>query len=238
MLITSGDLFKAALRKCGGAIAEGESPSADLMEDTRMAFNVMLDSWSAERLSVYSTQEQIFTWPANTISRTLGPTGGFVGDRPVGVDDSSYFKDPGSGVSYGMKIINQEQYNGIALKTATSTFPQLMWLNMDVPNISIYLYPVPNRDLEFHFVSVKELTQVDDLFTNIVFPPGYQRAFIFNLAVEVCMELGLEPPRTVQRIAMASKRTLKSNNFAGDIMSMPFSILGKRQRFNIFSGNY
>jgi len=238
MLITSEELFKAALRKCGGIIAEGETISADIMEDTRMAFNIMLDSWSAERLSVYSTQEQIFTWPANTTSRTLGQTGDFVGNRPVGLDDSTYFKDPGSGISYGLRIINQEQYNAIALKTATSTFPQLIWLNMDMPNVSMYVYPVPTRDLEFHFVSISELTQVNDLFTNIIFPPGYQRAFVFNLAVEMCMEFGIEPPPTVKRIAMASRRTLKSNNSPMDVMSMPFSILGKRQRFNIFSGNY
>lgn len=238
MLITSGDLFKAALRKCGGLLAEGETPSAEMMEDTRMAFNIMLDSWSGERLAVFVTQEQIFTWPSNTISRTLGPSGNFVGNRPVGMDDSSFFLDPASGVSYGLRIINQSQYNAIALKTVTSTYPQLMWINQSMPDVEIFVYPVPTRALEFHFVSIEELSQVNDLFTNIVFPPGYQRAFVFNLAVEICSEFGIEPPPTVSRIARASKRSIKSNNAPMDVMAMPFTLLGHRQRFNIFSGNF
>src|SRR5665647_1116611 len=97
MILTSGELFQMALRKCGGVIAEGETPSAELMEDTRQAFNLMLDSWSTERLSVFSTQDQVFTWPAGNISRTFGPSGDFAGNRPINVDDSSYFKDPGTG---------------------------------------------------------------------------------------------------------------------------------------------
>jgi hypothetical protein len=42
----------------------------------------------------------------------------------------------------------------------------------------------------------------------------------------------------VQRIAMASKRNLKRINNPDDIMSLPYSIVGTRQRFNIFAGNY
>ena len=106
--VQSLELFKAALRKCNGILAEGEEPSEELVEDTRFAFNIMIDSWSAERLSVFSTQEQVLTWPAGERLQTIGPSGDLVGNRPVAVDDSTYFKDPASNISYGLKIINQE----------------------------------------------------------------------------------------------------------------------------------
>jgi hypothetical protein len=48
----------------------------------------------------------------------------------------------------------------------------------------------------------------------------------------------MEPPPTVVRIAMTSKRNLKRINNPDDIMSMPYSIVATRQRFNIFAGNY
>jgi hypothetical protein len=51
-------------------------------------------------------------------------------------------------------------------------------------------------------------------------------------------EFGTEPSRQVQRIAMTSKRNLKRINNPDDIMSMPYSIVATRQRFNIFAGNY
>jgi hypothetical protein len=236
-MTTAGELIDGALRLLG-MLAEGETPSAATSQDALFAMNQMIDSWNTERLSVFSTQDQVFSWTPNIIHRTLGPTGDFVGNRPIQLDDSTYFKDPASGISYGIKIINQQQYDGIAVKTVTSTYPQVMWINMDYPNIDMYVYPVPTKVLEWHFISVTELDQAADLATALTFPPGYLRAFRYNLACEIAAEFGVEPSPQVSRIAMASKRNLKRINNPDDVMSLPYSIVGTRQRFNIFAGNY
>lgn len=200
--------------------------------------NQMIDSWNTERLMVYNTIDQMFTWPAGLIERTLGPTGDFVGLRPVLLDDSTYYRDPGTNVSFGIKFINQQQYDGIAVKTVTSTYPQVMWINMEFPNIAMTVYPKPTRDLEWHFISVQELAQPATLATDIYMPPGYLRAFKYNLACEIAPEFGVEPSPTVMRIAMTSKRNLKRINNPDDIMSMPYSLVATRQRFNVYAGNY
>ena len=236
-MTTANDQINGALRLIG-QLAEGETPSAATSQDALTAMNQMLDSWSAERLSVFSTQDQTFTWTQGLISRTLGPTGDFVGNRPVLLDDATYFKDPTNGISFGIKIINQQQYDGIAVKTVTSTYPQVIWLNMDMPNVSMYIYPVPTKALEWHFISVTELVEPATLATELVIPPGYLRAFRFNLACEIAAEFGVEPPPSVQRIAMSSKRNIKRINNPDDVMSLPYSIVATRQRFNIFAGNY
>jgi hypothetical protein len=237
MATTAGDQINGALRLLG-VLAEGETPSAATSQDALVALNQMIDSWNTERLAVFSTQDQVFSWPPGIYERTLGPTGNFVGNRPILVDDSTYFKDPASGISYGLKLINQQQYNGIAVKTVTSTYPQVMWVNMTYPNITMTVYPVPTKVLEFHIVSVQELTNPANLTTNLAFPPGYLRAFRYCLACELAPEFGMEPPPTVVRIAMTSKRNLKRINNPDDIMSIPYSIVGTRQRFNIFAGNF
>ena len=237
MATTAGDIITGALRLIG-VVAEGESPSPESAADALSAMNQMIESWNTERLSVYATQDQIFSWPATVISRTLGPTGDFVGNRPILVDDATYFKDPSTGVSYGLKLINQQQYNGIALKTVRSTYPQVMWVNMTYPDIEMYIYPVPTRVLEFHIVSVEQLSRPAILATNLTFPPGYLRAFRYNLACELAPEFGVEPSRQVQRIAMTSKRNLKRINNPDDLMSIPYAIVGNRQRYNIFAGNF
>jgi hypothetical protein len=237
MSTTAGDQINRALRLLG-VLAEGETPSAAVSQDALTAFNQMVDSWNTERLSVFSTQDQIFTWSSSTIRRTLGPTGDFVGNRPVMVDDATYFRDPQTNVSYGIKIINQQQYNGIAVKTVTSTYPQVVWINMTYPDIEMYVYPVPIRPLEWHIVSVEELTQPATLATDLTFPPGYLRAFVYNLAMELAPEFGVEPSAQVRRIAMTSKRNLKRINNPDDLMSMPYSLVATRKRFNIYAGNY
>ena len=237
MATTAGDQINGALRLLG-ILAEGETPSAETSQDALVALNQMIDSWNTERLSVFSTQDQVFSWPPNVLSRTLGPSGDFQGNRPILLDDSSYFKDPSSGISYGIKFINQQQYNGIAVKTVTSTYPQVIWVNMTYPDVEMYIYPKPTKVLEWHFVSVEEITQPATLATNLHFPPGYLRAFKYNLACEIAPEFGVEPSPTVSRIAMTSKRNLKRINNPDDIMSLPYSIVGTRQRYNIFAGNY
>lgn len=234
---TAGDIINGSLRLLG-VLAEGETPSAETSQDALRAMDQMIDSWNTERLSVFATQDQIFTWPAGELSRTLGPSGNFDGNRPILLEDSTYFKDPGTGISYGIKFINQQQYNGIAVKTVTSTFPQVIFVNMTYPDIEMYIYPRPTRALEWHFISVEELTQPATLATVLHFPPGYLRAFRYNLACELAPEFGVEPSPQVQRIAMTSKRNLKRINNPDDIMSMPYSIVATRQRFNIFAGNY
>ena len=233
---TAGDQINRALRLLG-ILAEGETPSASMSQDALMAMNQMIESWDTERLSTFVTQDQVFTWPSGEISRTLGPSGEFTGLRPVLVDDATYFKAP-NGVSYGIKMINQQQYNGIAVKTVTSTYPQVLWVNMGYPDITLTIYPRPTQDLEWHIVSVQELNQPATLSTQLHFPPGYLRAFTYNLAMEFAPEFGVEPSPQVQRIAMTSKRDLKRINNPDDVMALPYALVANRQRFNIYAGNY
>ena len=236
-MTTAFDQIKASLRLIG-QLAEGEEPSPQAAQDALTAMNQMIDSWNTERLAVFSTQDQVFNWPSDVITRTLGPTGDFVGNRPVLIDDATYFRDPQTNVSFGIKLINQQQYDGIAVKTVTSTYPQVMFVNNTFPDTTMTIYPKPTRLLEWHFVSVEELTKPATLTTSLAFPPGYLRAFKYNLACEIANEFGVEPPQTVQRIAMTSKRNLKRINNPDDVMSMPYAIVASRQRFNIYAGNY
>lgn len=233
---TAGDQINRALRLLG-VLAEGETPSASVSQDSLTALNQMIDSWNTERLSVFSTQDQVFLWPAGEISRTLGPSGNFVGNRPILLDDSTYYVG-NNGVSYGIKFINQQQYDGIAVKTVTSTFPQVIFVNNTFPDIEMFIYPKPTQALTWHFISVEELTQPATLATTLAFPPGYLRAFTYNLAMEIAPEFGVEPSPQVQRIAMTSKRNLKRINNPDDVMSMPYAIVATRQRFNVYAGNY
>jgi hypothetical protein len=236
-IYTAGDQITRALRLLG-VLAEGETSSASVMQDSLMAMNQMIDSWNTERLSVFCTQDQTFTWPAGQITRTLGPSGNFIGLRPVLLDESTYYRDASTNVSFGIKFINQQQYNGIAVKTVTSTYPQVIFVNMGFPDVTMTVYPQPTRDLEWHFVSVQELSNPATLVTDLLFPPGYLRAFTYNLAMEIAPEFGVEPSPQVQRIAMTSKRNLKRINNPDDVMSMPYAIVATRQRFNIYAGNY
>ena len=57
-MTTAGELINGALRLIG-MLAEGETPSAATSQDALDAMNQMIDSWNTERLSTFSTQDQI-----------------------------------------------------------------------------------------------------------------------------------------------------------------------------------
>jgi len=236
MPYTAGDQINAALRLIG-VLAEGETPSSEASSDSLGALNQMLDSWSIERLAVYTTNDHVFNWPAGTASLTLGPSGTITGARPIQVDDSSYFKEPASGLSCGIKLITQQQYNDIALKTAESDSPHVLMVRPDYPDITMLVHPVPNRVLEFHIISVEHLAQPASLATELLFPPGYVRAFKYNLACEIAPEFGVEPSPTIQRIAMVSKRNLKRVNNPQDLLALPANFGASRHPYDIFAGS-
>lgn len=232
---TAGDQINRALRLLG-VLAEGETPSAETSNDALVVLAQMLDSWSTERLSVYALQDQSFTWPANQSSRTVGPSGDFVGNRPVRVLDSTYFVDSG-GTSQPVQIVNVDQYNAVSVKDTTSSYPSMLYVNNTMPNATLTVYPVPSEALTLHLSSVSELSQPASLTTELVFPPGYQRTFAYNLACELAPEFGVEPSPTVSRIAMTSKRNIKRINNPMALMGMPAALVTKSTRFNVYTGN-
>jgi hypothetical protein len=261
-MATTRELLSGAHRLLGLVNSGNVLPEA-VYQDNLVALNQMIDSWSTERLAVFCTQDQTYYWEAGARIRTLGPTGDFVyilanqsdtpivtqGDDYIGVDDattqrpilledSTYFRDPTTNVSYGIKFINQLQYNNIAVKTVQSTYPQVLFVNNTFPNITLSVYPVPNRMLEFHFISVQPLANPTTLETDLAFPPGYLRAFRYNLALELAPEFNVEPPAEVRRVAMYSKRNLKRINNPHDLMAMPYSLMARRNRYNIYAGNF
>lgn len=228
---TAGDQINRALRLLG-VLAEGETPSADTSADALMALNQMLDSWSTERLSVFSTLEQTVTWPSGQASRTLGPSGTLSGTRPVSVDDATYYKV--DGVSYPLQIINREQYNALSDKAETG-LPYLLFVNPTLPNIELTLYPVPDQVLEMHVVSSRALTEPATLATTLSLPPGYLRALTYNLAMELAPEFGVEPSTQVHRVASVSKRNLKRINNQDDVLTIPIEIT-RGGRYDINEG--
>ena len=236
-MTTTEQMIGGAMRLIG-ALAAGETMAAADAQDGLAAFNQMVDSWSTERLAVYTTQDQVFTWPIGAATRSIGPTGDFVGQRPISLDTATYFVDPGTGISYNVVPVNEEQYNSIALKSATSTFPQWVWMNEAFPDANLTVFPVPSRALEWHIVSVLPLTGSASLSTPLLFPPGYIRAFRFCLACELAPEFGAEPPPQVRRVATAAKRNLKRINDPMDLLGMPPAILRQSRRFNIYAGSY
>ena len=81
-MTTPRELITGALRLIN-VVQSNESPTSDDMDISFEALNGMLDSWSNEKLSIYSMNPYIFNLRANQKEYTLGPGGDWDIERPM-----------------------------------------------------------------------------------------------------------------------------------------------------------
>ena len=207
-MATALDLINDALTLIG-AKDPLEPATAKEAADGLTALNDLLDSWSTDRLFVYRIASTVYSWPAATVSRTVGSGGDISIARPVRVEDS-YVTD--NGISYPLKAIPKESYDGIPVKGLVVNYPEWIYYDTAFPLGTLYLYPVPASTLSLtlnywtQFSSIAATTDAVDL------PPGYRRALKYNLAVEIASQYGMKIPPQVAMIAASSAGKIKRLN--------------------------
>lgn len=95
-MATMRELITGSLRLIN-AVGVNESPTADDMDVSLKAFNGMLDSWSAERLGIFTINPYYFPLIADQQHYTLGSGGDWDIDRPMQIQQAY--------VSYGASLV-------------------------------------------------------------------------------------------------------------------------------------
>ena len=213
-MATALSMIKRGMR-LARVLGKGEEPDDDESADGLIALNAMLDSWQTERLFVYQIQEDSFTWTA-TQSRTVGASGNFVMSRPARIDSSSYFLS--NSTSYGIKLLDSDQWAAIPDKTTTSTIPWAIYPEYGPSLITLYAYPTPSASITFQLRSWQLLQSFSALTTALDLPMGYQRAIEYSLAEEFGPEFGKEISADVHAIAMKARANIKRINAPAPVM--------------------
>lgn len=208
---TAADLIKAAAIKLG-AIATGESLSADEANDSLNVLNSMLDFWRNDSFLVYQIAQNGYTWGANNRTRTIGSGADFNAERPVRIEDGTFFRDANN-IDYPVTIIRDRvAYDTQVLKSNQSTYPDCLYYDPSYPNGTIYVYPVPSQALTLYLNSWQLLHRFASLGESLSMPPGYQWVIEHNLAVYLEPVFSLAAPDSVRAEAIRSKRELARTN--------------------------
>lgn len=206
-MTTALDIIKRSLRLLG-VYALGKEPDPGESTDAWSVLNALLAEFGNGAL-VYAKTLDVIALVANQTSVTVGPSGATVTTRPVRVLPESYVVL--SGVSYPLDVLTLEQYNAIGVK-ATSGIPQGIWVQPDMPNITVTPYPIPSQAMTLNLWSDKALASFPALTTSVSLPPGYENALPYLLAMEIAPEYEVEPSVTVQKAAARARRVLKRTN--------------------------
>lgn len=206
--MTIGELLKSSLRLIG-AIAPGETPSADEMADALTALNVMLKGWSTKRLLINATTLENFPLITGTTAYTIGTGGTFNTARPTKIL-SAFVRS--SGIDYPVEVYaERRRYDEHPDKTATGMPCELLY----VPSYAlgyVYPYPVPDQAYTIFLELLKPLSELSGYVSEISLPAEYLRALKYNLAIELAPEYGATPSMDVYGVAKESMADVKRMN--------------------------
>ena len=210
-----------------------KSPASTKLDDGLIVLNLMLGSWSADKLLIYTTQEENFSLTATDGIYTIGSGGDFNTSRPQRIIQA-FIRDS-SGYDYPLTVNLIQDYNDLTLKT-TSGRPKGLSYFSDHPLTTIKLYPVPDVAYTLHLSSLKPFISFATLATAAALPPGYEDALISNLAVKLAAEEDIKMIDTVYAEAVTLKKILKKNT-APIIQEVSFdaALNSTAQGYNIFT---
>lgn len=202
-MTTARTIVKKAMQKIG-VLVKSETPDDDEANDAFDALNGLLESWSNYSANITSRVTETFSL-TSAASYTIGTGQTFNTIRPLQIMNA-YITS--GGVDYPLEIVNRENYNNISQK-ATAGQPYVLTYDNAYPYGIITLYPTPDASYTLTLLSEKPITTFATLDTALNLPAGWERALIYNLALEIAPEYAQEPSASVVNIANKSLGAIK-----------------------------
>ena len=213
--VTALSLITAALRLLN-VVASGELPTNDEANDALMAFQMLIDSWNADSLSIFTIAISDYPLILNKQAYTLGPGGDFDTSRPAKIVAMSavLLYNPSNPVEQPIEMYNTQQWQTqIPVKNVPGTFPLVCYDDGGAPLRTLSMWPIPStQPVNFRLYAWQSLVWPATLQTILNFPPGYARAFVYNLAVELAPQFGAQIAPSVMKTAIDSLAMVRTLN--------------------------
>jgi hypothetical protein len=183
------DLVYTALRLCGVLSAPGRGPSPSDLADGLSALNSLLDQWTSERLMIYAITPSTVDVVATQGTYQLGP-GASDWDLalPPLIERASVMPAhvaPALPQEIPLRIVTPAEWQTIEVKEVPATFPTHLYYDRIFPIASVRLWPIPQVDCSIVLYLWELLDRFVALTDIVAFPPGYQRALEYQLALEL-----------------------------------------------------
>ena len=235
-VISAVDLITLALKQIR-VLGVGDTLTDEDAQDSLSVLNMMMESWSISKLYVYEEGLHNFPFVNGKADYTVGDGGDFqLTDRPLKLT-SAYTQS--LGISYYMQILTDAtQYDSLVNKGIVVSYPTLVWYEQTYPLGTLHFWPVPNGNTVF-LRFWNQLQQFPTLTTQITLPVGYKECMLFNLAISLAGQFGVEPPSPVIAKAQTSMARLKRYNIKSRAMTSEATYMNRRtNRYNIMSDSF
>ena len=183
-MTTALQLVTSSLRKLG-AVAAGETPDADEQSDALESLNQILESWNLKGLALFRRENAAYTLVPSQQAYSVGSGADFDGARPITLHSAFVTR---GGIDYPIAVLTQAQWNDILQKSTESQLPEAVYYEPTFPDGTLRFWPVPLEALPVTLAIDMQLAVVADINDDLSFPPGYERALLYALAVDLAPE--------------------------------------------------
>jgi hypothetical protein len=227
-------MIKTAMRQASGLLASGQSPSTNEQTDYLALLNTILDQFNARRSFIYQIQDENFTWPASTTSRTIGASANFNTVRPVKIE-GQYWVDSSSD---SWPIVQQDfaQYDAWPSKSDTAERPNYLFYDPAYAQGVLYLTPIPTSQGTLHLRTWKVLSSIALVSDSITLPPGYELFLTLTLAKYIARENGQQLRQDLLLDLKEAESVIKTLNRKPGILRMPPELVASSQVYDIRRG--
>lgn len=209
-MTTALSYIESAMGKLG-MLNAGDVVSAEDAALGILRLNTLLDAMENEGMFGYATVNTSVTLPAATTSRTIGAGMQINMTRPVKLLIGGYTRV--GDIDYPLQIINEQQYNDIALKsTSGGIAPSAAFFDGGNPTGVVYFWPPTNAQVTVTLITPTAKTAAADTTTAFVYPPGYDRYIEHALAMEMAPDFDVTPSPHLRGSAASAKRLIKRTN--------------------------
>ena len=209
MSVLGTDVINEALLLLG-VIYPGQTISAEALATAELGCNMMLGEWSAQGLAVFSVAKITKALVSGTATYTIGTGATWNTPRPEKIE--AWAVTSSSGFAGSGKPVDPATFVTIARdRSAIGSIIEALNYDAAYPVGTLTLYPIPNGGTLELWVW-QQFAFISDFTAAIDFPPGYLKAIVYNLAVDLAPKFGRPLDPTIATVAMQCKAGLGAVN--------------------------
>jgi hypothetical protein len=237
IIAVGAGIIYPALRIAGITARPMRTPSPDQSLEAIGILNQMMESWSVDRLKIYSIRQDRYALVPQQTTYFIGPTGDFIAPRPIEIVGANIvLTNQFPELHFPMHVYDDVEWLKITIpELQGGIWPRTLYNDRAYPDSKLYLYPYPTVANDLELYTFSELQDTFALVTDAAnCPPGYARAMKYNLALELAAaypkESNLLPGAielAAQALAMIESRNAPIPKLVNDAASLGHGARGE-----------
>lgn len=214
------DLCTAAMAEIG-AVAQGETLSANDGAFCLGKLNRLVDAWKTRRQYVYCVDNASYPWVVSQASYTIGPTGNFVAARPVRIEAANLVS---SAIRTPLVVVAVDDRAALTVPVLSGT-PTHVYYQATHPNGTLWPWPYPTVLTDsIELFTWHQIATFAALNTVYALAPGYEDALIYTLAESLCPSYGRQITSELAELARRARYAIGSLNTSSPKLSSDFPL--------------